>query len=346
MIHAAVAGATGYTGSELLRILNAHPDVEVARITSERCAGRALAEVFPQFRGLCDLSYEPLDPKTLIRGVDVVFLALPHTRSMGVVPALHASGVPVVDLSADFRLRDPALYAEWYKAEHTAPRLLEEAVYGLPELHAREISEARLVANPGCYPTAALLALAPLLHGGWIEPGGIVIDAKSGVSGAGKEPKPHLHFPQAHEALCAYRVGEHPHTPEIEQEASALAGTVVRLSFTPHLVPMNRGLLCTLYGAAARPASTSDLVEHARSYYRDQPAVQVLDPGDLPNTRDVRGTNRCLLGLVAEPRTRRVVAVSAIDNLVKGAAGQAVQNMNLLMGLDPFRGLDLPALVP
>lgn len=346
MINVAIAGATGYSGSELLRILYQHPETRVIRITSEQNAGVSLSSLFPQFLGLMDLVYEPLDADTLVQDADIVFLALPHTLSMKVASRIHAHGVPLIDLSGDFRLKDAACYKTWYNTEHAAPELLKESVYGLPELNRKAISKARLLANPGCYPTCALLGLSPLLRNGIILPEGVVIDAKSAVSGAGKTPRPHLHFPEANEALMAYRVGTHQHTPEIEQEITNLVGRKITVSFTPHLIPMNRGLLCTSYGQLTRKLSTEELVSVVKEFYAHEPFVRVLAAGSFPNTRDVRGTNRCDIGLKVDDRTGMAVAVSVIDNLVKGAAGQAVQNMNLMMGFEESTGLDLPPLVP
>ncbi|MEK6777442.1 MAG: N-acetyl-gamma-glutamyl-phosphate reductase [bacterium] len=346
MINIAIAGATGYTGSELLRLLYLHPEARVIRITSEQHSGAHLSEVFPQFGELMDLTYESLDAEALVKDADLVFLALPHTLSMEIVPRILEHGVRLVDLSADFRLKNVSQYRTWYKVDHTVPELLKQSVYGLPELYRNEITEARLLANPGCYPTCALLGLAPLIKGGFIQTQGIVIDAKSGISGAGKTPKPHLHFPEANEALAAYRIGEHQHTPEIEQEISRIAEQKITLNFTPHLIPMNRGLLCTSYGILNRKASTGDLVDAYKTFYADEPFIRVHAQGSLPNTRDVRGTNRCDIGLKVDERTGRVIVVSVIDNLVKGASGQAVQNMNLMMGIKETTGLDLPPLTP
>jgi len=346
MIKIAIAGATGYTGSELLRILYHHPEAEVVRITSEQCAGQSLSSVFPQFQGLIDLTYEPLDPENLIKGADLVFLALPHTSSMKTVSDIFSHGTKMIDLSGDFRLKKAELYKNWYKTEHQAPGLLKDAVYGLTELHRDAIKGTQLIANPGCYPTAALLGVAPLLKEGTIELDSLVMDAKSGVSGAGKTPLPHLHFTEANEALMAYRVGEHQHTPEIEQEVAHLSNQDVPISFTPHLIPMNRGLLCTTYAFLKQEISTGDLVKKFQSYYNDEPFIRVLSSGSYPNTRNVRGTNRCDIGLKVDERTGRVIVVSVIDNLVKGASGQAVQNMNVMMGIEETTGLDLPPLVP
>ncbi len=346
MIKVAVAGATGYTGSELLRILLNHPKVEIVRITSEQSAGAHLSAVFPQFRQLLELSYEALDPPSVVRGVDVVFLALPHTHSMKVVPDILESGVRVIDLSADFRLKEPEHYRTWYQVDHAAPTLLSTSIYGLPELHRQAVSRAHLLANPGCYPTAAILGLAPLLQDRRIELTGVVIDAKSGVTGAGKTLRPHLHFPEANESLMAYRVAAHQHTPEIEQELALLAGADLCVNFTPHLVPMNRGVFCTAYAALREPASTAALIDLYAAFYKAKPFIRVFPADAYPSTRHVRGTNFCDIGLKMDARTGTVVVMSAIDNLVKGAAGQAVQNMNLMMGLEEETGLHLPSLVP
>jgi N-acetyl-gamma-glutamyl-phosphate reductase len=346
MIKAAIAGATGYTGSELLRILDHHPGVTVTKITSETNAGKPLSAVFPQFRDRVDLTYEPLEPDHLTEGVDFVFLALPHTLSMQIAERVTGHAVKVIDLSGDFRLKNAQPYKTWYGVEHTAPALLKEAVYGLTELNREAVRAARFLANPGCYPTCALLGLAPLIRERIVQLEGIVVDAKSGVSGAGKNPRPHLHYPETNEALMAYRVAEHPHTPEIEQEMERLCGKEIRISFTPHLIPLNRGLLCTVYGALAEKLSTEELVARYRAFYADEPFVQVLPAGAYPNVRNVKGTNRCSIGLKVDDRTGKVIVISVIDNLVKGASGQAVQNMNLMMGFEETAGLDFSPLVP
>lgn len=346
MIKVAIAGATGYTGAELIRILYNHPEVEIVRITSERSAGFHFSAIFPQFRKLLDLTFEPLDPDAITAGVDMVFLALPHTDSMYVTPRVTRQRVPVVDLSADFRLNQARLYSEWYKVDHAAPEEMRKGIYGLPELNREKIRDARFVANPGCYPTAALLGVAPLLKDGLIHLDGIIIDAKSGVTGAGKSPKSHFHFPEANEAVTAYKVAEHQHTPEIEQEMELLAGRKIRINFTAHLIPMNRGVLCTIYGALDQNVTTEQLIAHFQDYYRGEPFVRILPAGTYPNTKNVRGTNACDIGVKVDPRTRRVIVLSAIDNLVKGASGQAIQNMNVMLGLDEKTGLSLPAITP
>lgn len=335
---AAVAGGSGLAGYELLRILLNHPRVEIVSTTSERFAGKSVADVYPQLRGRIDLSFTKLDPKGLAKGADVVFLALPHTVSMQVVAPLLEAGRKVVDLSADFRLRDRADYEAWYE-EHRAPHLLPRAVYGLPEIHGDEIERAVLVANPGCYPTGAILALAPLLKEGLVDPATIIVDSKSGVSGAGRGLAPGMHFTEVSEGVRAYKVARHRHLPEIEQELSLLAGGSLRVTFTPHLIPMNRGILTTAYATLREPLGAEALLDRYAAFYTDAPFVRVAPPGVFPATQDVRGSNYLDVGLTTDPRTRRVIVVSALDNLVKGASGQAVQNMNRMLGFEETAGL-------
>ncbi len=341
-----IVGASGYTGGELFRLLHQHPHATVTAVTSERSAGKPFASIYPHLAKLTDLVCEPLDPAVVARKADFLFLALPHAASQEAAAAFIALGKKVVDLSADFRLADPAVYEQWYAHRHQHPDLLRTAVYGLPELHRESIRGAALVANPGCYPTSAILGLAPLLAERLIDPRTIVIDAKSGVSGAGRGPALAYHFPEANEDLCAYKVGTHRHTPEIEQELSRLAGGPVTVSFTPHLVPMNRGILSTLYAALRNEKDTAALHARYAEFYRTEPFVRVLPAGQVPNVRNVRGSNFCDIGVTADPRTGRAVVVSAIDNLVKGASGQAIQNMNLMAGFAETAGLLHAGLFP
>ncbi len=342
----AIIGSSGYTGGELFRLLLFHPAVRVTAVTSERSAGKPIAEIFPQLLGLTDLVCEPLDPEAVAKKADILFLALPHVTAQEAGHRFHALGKKVVDLSADYRLSDPAAYRKWYDHEHQYPALLASAVYGLPELHRERIKKSALIANPGCYPTGAILGLAPLLKERMIDLASIVIDSKSGVSGAGRSPGLPYHFPEANEAFMAYKIGTHRHTPEIEQELSLLAGKQVTVSFTPHLVPMNRGILTTIYGQLVPFRDTSELLDAFQKLYRDEPFVRVLPAGQLPNTRHVRGSNFCDIGVHADPRTGRAVVVTAIDNLVKGASGQAIQNMNLMMGFDETAGLKHAGMFP
>ena len=354
-VRVAVAGASGYTGAELVRLLAQHPHVELTAVTSEKSAGTAVSTVYPHLQGIVPLTFEALAPEALAERADVLFLALPHTKSMGPVASCMQAGKRVIDLSADFRLKDALTYETWYQTPHAHPDLIGHAVYGLPELHRSAIAQARLVASPGCYPTAAILQLAPLIAHGLIVSDTIVIDAKSGVSGAGRSPALPYHFPEAHDSLEPYKIGQHRHIPEIEQELAWLAGTreqaaggqgsAVTITFTPHLVPMNRGILSTAY---ARMKGTLDLAELRalyRDFYKGERFVRLLE-GTMPNPRHVRGANYCDLAVHADMRAGWVVTVSAIDNLIKGAAGQAIQAMNLMLGYPEETGLMAPGIYP
>lgn len=338
MLKVAVVGASGYTGVELLRLLLPHPQVEVVCVTSRQHEGVPISQVFPSLAGACELVCEPVRVASIASRCDVVFTALPHKTAMAVVPEFLQAGCKVVDLSADYRLRDQQVYEQWYQ-EHTSPELLDKAVYGLPELYRQKIEQADLIANPGCYPTSVALGLAPLLTANAVKLGSLVIDSKSGVSGAGRAEKLGSLFCEVNEGFKAYGVAAHRHTPEIEQTLAALAESEVRVSFTPHLLPVNRGILSTIYADLAREMTTAELLELYKQYYADDFFVRIA-PGDaLPNVANVRGTNFCDIGLVSDPRTGRVIIVSVIDNLVKGAAGQAVQNMNIACGIDERIGL-------
>ena len=342
----AIVGSSGYTGGELYRILLYHPSAEVTVVTSEKSAGKPITDIFPHLLGLSDLICEPLDPASIAKKADLAFLALPHVTAQEAAFQLRKLGVKVVDLSADYRLADPALYETWYEHCHQYPDLLKSAVYGLPELHRERIRKASLIANPGCYPTSAILGLAPVVAKKMIDVGTIVVDSKSGVSGAGRSPALAYHYPEANEGFMAYKVGTHRHTPEIEQELSLLAEAPVVLSFTPHLVPMTRGILSTIYAKLAGPADTGSLHAVFQEFYRNEPFVRLLPLGQFPNVRNVRGSNFCDIGVHSDVRTGRAVIVTAIDNLVKGASGQAVQNMNLMMGFEESAGLKFAGLCP
>jgi N-acetyl-gamma-glutamyl-phosphate reductase len=345
MIKVAVVGASGYTGVELLRLLLNHPDVSVTCVTANQNAGEEVANLFPSLTGRINMVCSSLDVNEVADNAELVFTALPHQAAMAVIPGLLAAGCKVIDLSADYRLRDPQVYATWYAA-HTSPDLLGEAVYGLPELYRAAIPAARLIANPGCYPTSVALALAPLLREGWIDPATLIIDSKSGTSGAGRSAKVDSLYCEVNEGFKAYGVGKHRHTPEIEQTLSDLAGQEVIISFTPHLLPVNRGILSTCYASLRQETTAADLLQLYRSFYDGEAFVRICAEGQLPNIAYVRGANYCDIGLVVDPRTNRVIVVSAIDNLVKGAAGQAVQNMNLVLGLPETRGLEVVPLFP
>lgn len=345
-IRAAIVGSSGYTGGELCRLLLNHPRAEVTVVTSEKSAGKPLADIFPQLLGLTGLVCEPLDPDVVAKKADFVFLALPHVAAQEAAYSFYKLGKKTVDLSADYRLADSALYEKWYEHCHQHPELLKQAIYGLPELHREKIKKAQLAANPGCYPTGAILGLAPMLKENMLDLSSIIIDSKSGVSGAGRSPSLAHHFPEVNEGFMAYKIGTHRHTPEIEQELSLLAGERVTVSFTPHLVPMNRGILTTIY---ARPSSKADMTRlHAsyREFYRNEHFVRVLPAGQFPNTRHVCGSNFCDIGVSFDQRVGRAVVVTAIDNLVKGASGQAIQNMNLMMAFPETEGLRFAGMFP
>jgi len=348
-VRVAVAGGSGYIGAELIRLLLRHPRVELIGVTSERLAGERLDRSYPHLRGLTDLSFHDLDPEWLAEVAEVTLLALPHMESQRVVPVLRRRGRRAIDLSADYRLRDANDYGTWYQAPHVDPSGLAEAVYGLPELHRKVIAGASLVAVPGCYPAGALLAAAPLLKGGFARADGIVIDGKSGVTGAGAQGRkidPMYLYTEANENVQAYGLGFHRHTAEMEQEMTALQGETVRVSFTPHLVPLNRGLFTTASVPLARPVSTGDLVQRYREFYAGEPFVRVTDEGGRPTTRFVVGSNFCDVAVVADPRTQRATCVSALDNLGKGGSANGVQNLNVMMGWDERTGLDAAPVYP
>lgn len=342
----AILGATGYTGGELVRLLSRHTDVRIAYVTSERYAGKPLRQAFPHLTSLPELICHPLGELEGVEELDLAFCALPHVASMREVPGLLARSVRVIDLSADFRLHNADTYREWYGTDHLAPDLLAEAVYGLPELHRAAIPQARLVANPGCYPTSVLLALAPLLRGEWIDPGLILVDSKSGVSGAGRAASQDILFTEVEGGFRAYKVDGHRHTPEMEQELTALAGISVPLRFVPHLLPQSRGILSTCHLRPRVVRSQAEWRETLHAFYQDEPFVRVLEPGLWPATSHVRGSNFCHIGVAVDARTGWLTVLSVIDNLVKGAAGQAVQNMNLMFGLDEQTGLRQLPLFP
>ncbi len=349
MIKAGLVGVTGYTGMELARLMTHHSSMELVRVTSRAEAGKSLADIYPFLNRLPlgDLIITQPDPADLASECDVVFLAVPHKTAMEIAAALLEEGVKVVDLSADFRLNDKATYEKWYDTKHTRSDLLAEAVYGLPELYLDQIMGARLIANPGCYPTSAILGLAPALNAGLVSTADIVVDAKSGASGAGRGAKVGTLFCEVHDSFKAYSLPTHRHTPEIEQEVSKLAGTDVTLSFNTHLLPIDRGILSTIYTRLTNTATTLDNVHAAyTAFYADKPFVRVLPKGQLPETRYVRGTVFCDIGLVVDPRTGRLIILSAIDNLCRGASGQALMNANLICGLDLDEGIPMAPMMP
>ena len=341
----AILGASGYAGLELVRIVLRHPELELAAVTSEQRAGSAVADVFPALRGLVDLRFEAADPASLAQRADVAFTALPHATAAPLVAALRKGGVIVVDISADFRLRDRATYERWY-GPHGAPELFGTAVYGLPELHGDELPGATLVAAPGCYPTGALLPLVPFLRAGLVETAPIFIDAKTGVSGAGRTLEDGFLFAELDGNARAYKVASHRHGPEIEQEATLVAGEDVAVTFVPYLLPAVRGIATTVFlrpRAALDAARAQEILE---SFYADAPFVRVVPQGETPSLQAVRGSNFCDVGAVVDERHGTLVALSAIDNLVKGAGGQGVQCLNRVMGWEETLGLLEAPLLP
>jgi N-acetyl-gamma-glutamyl-phosphate reductase len=345
MIKVGIYGGSGYTGQELLRLLLGHPDVEVVATTSRRFAGVPVADVYPVFAGLTDLVYHDDPPEKVAALADLIFLALPHGVSMDAAPVFIQSGKKIIDLSADFRLRDVASYEQWY-GRHKAAGILREAVYGLPELYRDQIRKTRLVANPGCYPTSIILGLAPALRSRWINVESVIADSKSGVSGAGRDPQIDSLFCEVDGGFKAYKVGRHRHTPEIEQELSVLAGQEMKVSFTPHLLPVKRGILSTIYARLNGDVTAEEATALYQAFYIEEPFVRVRRSGQFPNLSSVVGSNYCDIGVTVDKRTGRIIIVSVIDNLIKGAAGQAIQNMNLLCGLKETTGLPGIALFP
>jgi N-acetyl-gamma-glutamyl-phosphate reductase len=340
MIRAAVIGGTGYAGAELVRILLGHPHAELTMITSRQYAGQPFSDIYPAMAGIVNLTCQAFSEEAVCEAADVIFTALPHKASMGVVPGLIDRGKRAIDLSADFRFKDPALYEAWYESHQAKDLLIKTAVYGLPEIYFNDIQEASLVGNPGCYPTSVLLPLLPLIKAPFVDPDSIVADSKSGTSGAGRSVSLATHFCEVNEAFKAYTVAEHRHNPEMDEILSLFAGHTIHITFTPHLVPMTRGMLTTIYVGLKEDVSTQDVGTHLDSFYADKPFVRICPMGRFPNTMYVRGTNYCDIGFHVAERTKRLVLISTIDNLVKGASGQAVQNMNIMFGLPETAGLD------
>ncbi len=336
MVKAAVLGATGYAGAELMRLLSGHPDVRITYPASHSYAGKRFSDIYPGLRGICDMVLAEDDIEKAADAADVIFLSLPAGLASSLVSDEILRKAVVIDLGADFRLHDRAVYEEWYKTAHHSPELLASAVYGLPEIHRESIRGRRLIANPGCYTTCSIMTLYPLLRSGLISAEGIIIDAKSGTSGAGRGEKLGSLFCEVNESIKPYGVATHRHTPEIEQELSEAAACSITLQFTPHLVPMNRGILSDCY-ARLRPGVTEKDVRKAYDVYAGEPFVRLLDT--LPETRYVKGTNFVDISFRIDSRTGNIIAMGAIDNLVKGAAGQAVQNMNIAFGLNETAGL-------
>jgi len=345
-IRAAVVGSTGYGGVDLLRLLRRHPHVEVTSVISSSSAGQDISGGYPHLADIYEGTLDPVDVDLIRQKADVVFAATPSGASSELVPAFLDAGLKVIDLSGDFRLKSGALYEKWYRKKPADEKYLVRAVYGLCEVFGDEVKGSDFVSNPGCYPTAALLGLIPAVKAGWVDPETIIIDAKSGVSGAGRSLSLTVHYSEINENFKAYRVNSHQHTPEIEMALEKATGATVPVTFTPHLVPMTRGILCTMYARLKEHRTEQDFIDLYREFYRGRPFVRIRGRGVWPATKEVWGSNYCDIGFSVDERTHRVTILSVIDNLVKGAAGQAVQNLNLMMGWDESAGLELVPVYP
>ncbi|MFW6414709.1 MAG: N-acetyl-gamma-glutamyl-phosphate reductase [Thermodesulfobacteriota bacterium] len=344
-----IVGITGYTGMELIRLLHGHGSFDLSLVTSRQEAGKELQDIFPQFQGHPEgkLSITEPDTRHIAEYCSLVFLATPAGTSMKMVPELLQQGVKVIDFSADFRLKSPQEYEKWYKTTHICPEAISRAVYGIPELYAERIQGADLVANPGCYPTSVILALNPALRENIVDSRDIVIDSKSGATGAGRSLKLDFLFCEANDSFKAYGLGKHRHTPEIEQELTAISRQEgITVSFNPHLLPINRGIISTVYTRVTKELTLQEIHRIYSKTYTDSPWVRILPPEQLPQTKHVKGTMFCDIGLVLDPRTNRLIIVSAIDNLCRGASGQALASANLMNNLQISEGLDLPPLTP
>ena len=337
MVNVGIVGVTGYTGQELVRILIKHPKVKISGLFSRSSYGKSARELFPEFASSLSLVCEKPDLKNISGKCDLVFLALPHTFSMELVPGLVKAGIKVIDLSADYRLKDIKIYTKFYAVKHKDSAGLKKAIYGLPELYRDKIRNARLLANPGCYPTAALLSLAPLLVSKIVDLSSIIIDAKSGISGAGKKFAEGFLLTDAHEDFKAYKVGVHQHTPEINQELSGLSGSKVKVVFVPHLLPIHRGILETIYLKRSKKGKAKNLFGLYKKFYNKEPFIRIKAEGEMPRIKDVSGTNFCDIGVKEDGD--KIIVIGVIDNLLKGASGQAVQNMNIMSGFPESTGL-------
>ncbi len=337
MIKAGIVGATGYAGAELVRLLCGHPQVELAAVSSVTFEGRPVSDVYPAYYRLCDMVCGTQEQA--VKKSDVVFAALPHGLSQELAAECYSKGKIFIDLGADFRLKDERTYKEWYGGTFIDRELHEKAVYGLPEFFRDKIRNAKVIANPGCYTTAVPLALAPALKNGLIEKSGIIADCKSGVTGSGRKPSQNTHYPELNESMTAYKVGCHRHTPEIEQTLSIISGDDIKLTFVPHLLPVNRGILATCYAKLKSGAAGSDIAKAYKDMYGGETFIRLLPHGRTADIKNVRMSNFCDISLHTDKRTNTFIAVSAIDNMVKGAAGQAIQNMNIIFGLDETAGL-------
>ncbi len=341
MIKAGIIGATGYTGEELIQVLLGHPEVKITYLAAKIDNPKAISEIFPKFKNRIDLICESPDYKKIINKAELVFLALPHTVSMSIVPKLFNSKLRIIDLSADYRLRNTKTYEQFYKSKHRDSIHLKEAVYGLPEIYRQKIKTAQLIANPGCYPTASILGITPCLVAELIDTNSIFIDAKSGTTGTGRRALLEYFFAEINENFKAYKVGVHQHIPEIDQELSKFSNTKISVNFVPHLLPLNRGILQTIYLKRTKNEEqrTKNLINLYRKFYKKEPFIRILDEGKFPEIKDVLNSNFCDIGIYLDSKKDTIIIVVAMDNLLKGAAGQAVQNMNIMYGFPEQTGL-------
>ncbi|AUG58771.1 N-acetyl-gamma-glutamyl-phosphate reductase [Acetivibrio saccincola] len=344
MFNVGIIGATGYVGIEIVRLLQNHPEINISTVVSHSFAGQKISDVYPNLKNVFDMECESLDIDKISEKADIFITALPHGISKEVIPKLIQRNKRVIDHSGDFRYKSVEVYEKWYNTKHGMPHLLDISVYGLPELYRDKIKDAKLVANPGCYPTCSILAIAPLLKNKLIKTKGIIIDAASGITGAGRNTTLPFQFCESSENFKAYKVANHRHTSEIEQELSFLANEEIMVSFTPHLVPMKRGMLCTIYADLACDKSAKEIIDIYKEYYKDEFFVRIMDEGKLPETKYVAGSNYIDIGIVVDERLSRVIVLSALDNLGKGASSQAVQDLNIMFGLPEHSGLTAPAL--
>ncbi|WP_228550090.1 N-acetyl-gamma-glutamyl-phosphate reductase [Salinibacillus xinjiangensis] len=339
-MHVGIIGANGYSGIELIRHIQQHPNVTLNLIVSNSTSGKLITELYPHLQNIYEEQLQTLDVESIADQVDLLFFATPSRVSKDWIPAFMEKGIKCIDLSGDFRLKSAADYQKWYKAEHTNGAYLQEAAYGLCEVFAEDIAQSKLIANPGCYPTAALLALIPMVEQKLVSTNSIIIDGKSGASGAGRNPSLATHFGEINENVKAYKLGQHQHIPEIEQVLSEVNGEPVQVTFSTHLIPMTRGILCTIYLDLLEEKTTADILSVYENYYEGAPFVRVRPEGTWPATKEVYGSNFCDIGVLVDERTGKLTVVSVIDNVVKGASGQAIQNMNLLCGWDIQTGLN------
>ncbi|MBE7049870.1 MAG: N-acetyl-gamma-glutamyl-phosphate reductase [Ruminococcaceae bacterium] len=344
MINVGILGATGYAGIETVRLLANHPNVKITRLISHSFEGKKISEIYPSLEGVLDIECVSLDVDDIAKNCDLVFTALPHGVSKDVIPGLYEKGLKIIDLSGDFRYNDVKVYEKWYGESHPSPELLEKSVYGLCELYREKIRNTSLIGNPGCYTTCSILALYPLLKASVIETKNIIIDAKSGVSGAGRTTKLDYSFCECTENMLAYKIATHRHTSEIEQELSIAAGSEVMVSFTPHLIPLKRGIYATCYANLSNNVTGDEIEKIYKDFYENEHFIRIMSPGKIPESNWVAGSNFANIGFQIDERLGRIVVCSTIDNLIKGAAGQAVQNMNIMMGFDEKAGLDMPAM--